>query len=409
MSSEKVLLLVTQVYVPDPTAVGQYMAGAAEAMAKRGWDVRVLTANRGYDNPQEKYPASQTVNGVKVRRLPLSSLGKKTLLHRIAAQLSFCVQAFFHGLFTRNLQCVLVTTSPPMGSIVGWAIGLLRPKVEIKFWVMDINPDQAIVLGKARAGSTLVRLMDWLNRSILRRAGGIVVLDRMMEQTMLAKLPEAAPKMHVMPPWPMEDQLERIEHADNPFRKEHGLEGKFVVMYSGNHSLVHPLSTVLDAALAMQDDERVVFLFVGGGAGKQEVEDVIARHKPRNILSLPYQPLESIRYSLSAADVHLVSMGEPMVGIVHPCKFYGAMALAKPILLIGPQNCHIADVLREHHCGWQINHGDAAGAEHLLRSLPDMPQAELDAIGQRGRAVVDSELSEQNLTTRMAEILESRG
>lgn len=406
MSAEKILLVVSQVYVPDPTAVGQYMSDAAQIMAQRGWRVRAIAANRGYDNPEEKYPSKETLNGVQVRRLPFSSLGKKTLLHRIVAQLSFCLQAFLHGLFTRNLKCVLVTTSPPMGSVVGWAIGLLRPSVQIKFWVMDINPDQAIILGKTSQGSLPVRLMDWLNRRILARSSAVIVLDSMMRATMERKSQKDAAKLTVLPPWPMQEHLERIEHAANPFRKEHGLEGKFVVMYSGNHSLVHPLTTILEAALAMQDDDRIRFVFVGGGAGKKEVEAVIARHKPRNILSLPYQPLEAIKYSLSAADVHLVSMGDAMVGIVHPCKFYGAMALGKPILLTGPRNCHIAEVIDTYHCGWQIGHGQTEATEVLLRSIANLPQAELDAIGARGKEAVDHSLSKAHLSAQLAAKLE---
>ena len=51
--TKKRLLLVTQVYVPDPAAVGQYMADAAEEMVRQGWDVTVLTSGNGYDDPSE--------------------------------------------------------------------------------------------------------------------------------------------------------------------------------------------------------------------------------------------------------------------------------------------------------------------------------------------------------------------
>ncbi len=402
----KTLLLISQVYVPDPASVGQHMADAAEAMAARGWRVRVFTANRGYDNPAERFPDREMLNGVDVCRLPLSSLGKKTILHRLAGQLSFCLQAMVRGLFMPGLDCIFVTTSPPMGSIVGWVVGLLRPKVKVKFWVMDINPDQAVALGKASPTSFPVRAFDWLNRRILARASDIIVLDRFMGKTMEDKKPASAPKMHLMPPWPMEGHLERIEHADNPFRKEHGLDGKFVIMYSGNHSVAHPLDTILDAALRMQDDDRVVFLFIGGGLGKQRVEEVIREHQPTNIRSLPYQPLDAIKYSLSAADVHLVSMGPEMVGIVHPCKFYGAMSLAKPILLLGPEECHVADVLQRYDCGWAVRHGDVDGAEKQLREMASLSVDELDKVGAQGRAAIEEGLSKAILCDKkMVDIL----
>ena len=61
-------------------------------------------------------------------------------------------------------------------------------------------------------------------------------------------------------------------------------------MYSGNHSPSNPLSTLLEAARRLRDEPRMVFLFVGGGAGKREVEDAMAGCP--NVRSLPYEPLD---------------------------------------------------------------------------------------------------------------------
>ena len=111
-------------------------------------------------------------------------------------------------------------------------------------------------------------------------------------------------------------------------------------MHSGNHSLVHPLDTLLDAAEELRNDNRFIFAFIGGGKGKGVVDGRIRKldaqfgKNGHNIISLPYQPLEKIRYSLSAADLHIVSLGNNMSGIVHPCKIYGALRLRKPILAI---------------------------------------------------------------------------
>ncbi len=175
----KKLLLISQVFVPDPAAVGQQMADAAEEMAARGWDVRVLTADRGYDNPEQKFAKHEERNGVKIRRLPFSSLGKKSIKQRLIGQCLFCLQAFLHGLFMRNLDVVLVTTSPPMGSAVAVALKWLR-RGKVKFWVMDINPDQVIVQNILPKTHPMVRAFDWLNRRALSASSDVVVLDRFM-------------------------------------------------------------------------------------------------------------------------------------------------------------------------------------------------------------------------------------
>jgi len=402
----KRLLLISQVYVPDPAAVGQYLADAAEAMTERGWDVRVITADHGYEDPSRRFPSRETQGRVSIRRTPFSSLGKSSLWRRLAAQLIFCVQAFFHGVLTPRMDAVLVTTSPPMGGIAGWAIGLFR-RIPVKYWVMDINPDQAVVLKQVQASSPMARLLEWGNRRILARASDVVVLDSYMEATMRRKSPRASARFHSIPPWPMETRLERVEHADNPFRREQGLDGKFVVMYSGNHSMAHPLDTLFEAALRLRDREDIVFMFIGGGVGKQGLEALIEREQPGNICSLPYQPLDAIKYSLSAADLHVVAMGDEMSGIVHPCKYYGAMLLGKPFLLLGPRACHLADVIEAHQCGWRVDHGDVDGAEALVRSLAAGGYESLRAKGEAGRRAASGELSRARLSAQFCDVLES--
>ena len=402
--TQETLLVLSQVYVPDPASVGQHMADAAEEMAQRGWQVRVYTANRGYDDPNITYTSHENLNGVDVRRLPFSSFGKKNLAFRLAGQLSFLFQCILRGVFIKNLAGIFITTSPPMGSMAALAIGFFR-RVPIKYWVMDLNPDQALALGKLEPGSLLVKGMNWLNLKILGRADNIIVLDRFMAERILLKR-QVQKKISIMPPWPMEGYLEVIPHEKNPFRKDHKLDGRFVFMYSGNHSPAHPLTTLLEAALRLRDREDIIFIFIGGGMGKKEVEAVISEHRPNNIISLPYQPLDKIKYSLSAADIHLVAMGNEMVGCVHPCKAYGAMSLGKPILLIGPDPCHISELIATYQIGWQISHGNVEQAVKTIQQIVSCNPEILAEKGRRAADAVQNTLSKAALCKQFCDVLE---
>ncbi len=401
----KTLLILSQVYPPDPTSVGQHIADVAGAMAKRGYRVIVLTANRGYNDPSVKYESKELRDGVNVRRLPLSSFGKRSIVLRLLGQGSFLIQCIVRGLFVGRLSCLLVSTSPPMCSVAALLISIVRRR-PITYWLMDLNPDQMIEMGWIKPSSPIVKIFDWFNRRILRRSTGIVALDRFMAERVLRKA-DVKDKLTVMPPWPHEGHLEVVAHADNPFRKAHGLDGKFVIMYSGNHSVCTPLRTVLDAALQLQDDPRLVFMFIGDGTGKREVDDTIAEHQPNNIRSLPYQPLSQIKYSLSAADVHLVVVGPSEVGVRHPCKIYGAMALGRPILLLGPDPCHASDLVDENDLGWHIQHGDVDAAISTIKKMVDQDAGVLAEMGQRGKEIVSEQLSQDILCTRFCDIIES--
>jgi hypothetical protein len=88
----------------------------------------------------------------------------------------------------------------------------------------------------------------------------------------------------------------------------------------------------------------VSFCFIGGGSEQQKVQRFAERHELTNIKCLPYQPLNELSGSLSAADLHVVVMGDPFVGIIHPCKVYNIIAVGSPVLYIGPDQSHVTDL-----------------------------------------------------------------
>lgn len=399
------ILILTQPYVPDPSPTGQHLHDTATALAGRGHEVLVLTSNRGYEEPSRRYPSRETRGGVEVRRLPFCSFGKGRVLARVAGASSFTVQAAVRGLLCRRPDAILVSTSPPLCPIAALVVFLLRG-VPFCYWIHDLHPDWPVRLGMLDRDARSVRLMNWMNRWVLAHAKRIVVLDRFMNERVQRKLDVAA-KTVVIPPWPHNECGERIEHSRNPWRKEHVGGGRRVVMYSGNHTPAHPLDTVLQAALRLRDEEGLELLFVGGGTSKQEVDAIIERERPGNIRSLPYQPLEILRYSLAAADVHLVSMGSEVIGISHPCKIYGALAAGRPLLLVGPDPCHATDVMGEHAVGWRVAHGDVDGAVEALREIRQAPCGRLEEMGRTAQELVRRHYSRDALCGRLCDEMEA--
>jgi len=406
MPRQKTLLIFSQTFVPDPASVGQHMADVAFEMGRRGHRVRVYAARRGYENPKNVYLKREERDGVDIRRLGFSSFGKKNLLIRAFGTFTFLLQCLFIGLFTPRLGGIFFSTSPPLIGFAAALIAIVR-RVPIAYWAMDLNPDQLIAMGKIGPKSFTARVLERVNRFILKRTAIVFALDRFMADRLRRRgLPDA--KMVVMPPWPHEDQFEPpAAAAANPFRAKHNLDaGQFVVMYSGNHSPANPLKTLLDAAVRLKDDPTIKFLFVGGGLGKVEVESCIKENQLTNAISLPYQPLADLGNSLGAADIHVVSLGENMVGIIHPCKIYGAMAVARPILFFGPKPSHVSDLLDRHDIGWSVPHGDVDAAVNAIHRARQTPPATLAATGRRAREVLQASLSQAMLCGRFCDDLE---
>ena len=399
-----ILLFFSQTFAPDPAAVGQHVTDAAIAMAARGHQVRVYASSRGYEDPTRRYSLKENMQGVDVRRLRFSSFGKKNLFIRIIGTASFLWQCFLIGLFTPKVNGIVFSTSPPMIGFAAVWIHFLR-RVPVAYWAMDLNPDQLIAMNKIKERSLRARLLEQVNKLILRNSAAIFTLDRFMADR-LAKRGDFGGKIFIDPPWPHEHVIEPVPPENNPFRLEHGLQGKVVLMYSGNHSPANPLDTILQAAVHFKDDPQLRFVFVGGGLGKRQIENCIKEHHLTNVLSIPYQPLETLKFSLSAADIHLVSLGENMVGIIHPCKIYGAMAVGKPIVFLGPSPSHIADILGQHDIGWQIRHGDISGAIAIINGVKITPQSRLNQMGRAAQHLLRENFSQATLCGRFCDRLE---
>jgi len=123
----------------------------------------------------------------------------------------------------------------------------------------------------------------------------------------------------------------------------------------------HPLDTVLKAAERLSHRSDLVFCFIGGGSEFRKVKNYAREKALNNIVCLPYQPIEKLAASLSAADLHLVVMGEPFVGIVHPCKIYNILVANRQFLYIGPRESSITDLISQlsvDHMAGHAAHGD---------------------------------------------------
>ena len=338
------ILILNQAFYPDVVSTAQHASDLAAALSARGHEVAVVCSRRAYDNPEQQFARTETWNNVRITRVYCLALGKKSRLSRALVFASFMSHCSFTLLRSGRFDVILAMTSPPLISFLAALLARLRGG-RLVAWIMDLNPDEAIAAQWLPENTLAARALSILLRHSLRQAAQIVVLDRFMRERVVRK-GVAASRITVIPPWPHETAVQYDPTGREAFRAKHGLTGKFVVMYSGNHSPCHPLDTLLKAAKAVSHRDDVAFCFVGGGSEFGKVEAFAADHALKNVLSLPYQPLDRLSGSLSAADLHVVVLGDPFVGVVHPCKIYNILAIGIPALYIGPPESHITELLR---------------------------------------------------------------
>lgn len=357
------VLLLNQCFWPDVMATGQQLTDVACELADRGHEVTVITGRRGYDDPKLLFPGHERWRNIEIFRVRSIAASKASRWWRALNFASFLLACAFRLAFTRRQDVVVALTSPPL---ISWLASLFtRLKGgRLVFWVMDLNPDEAIAAGWLRADSATAKFLAKLLRSSMQHAGKIVALDRFMKDRLLLK-GISPDRIEVISPW-SQDSVHFDQQGREAFRRDLGLTGKFVVMYAGNHSPCHPLDTLLEAALRFAGNEEIAFCFVGGGSEQGKVKEFSAANKLKNVHCLPYQSQADLAGVLSAADLHVVVMGEAFAGIVHPCKIYNILEIGTPFLYVGPKESHMGDIIAS------LN--DSGSAVQSVHGRPDLVQ-----------------------------------
>jgi glycosyltransferase involved in cell wall biosynthesis len=339
--------------------------------------------------------------------LPQTKLGKSRTIYRLIDFFTFYVSITWKLLFVskKKYDIIIGTTVPPLLSF--FAIVISRVKgIPFYYWVMDLQPELSIKAGLINQNSLSARLLTGIGNYSICNAKKVISLDRFMTEYLLRRGAKLS-QVYTIPVWPVMDTLYEGTRESNPFRIEHGFGDRIVVMYSGNHAYIHPLDTLLDAILLLRDDPRFIFVFVGGGIRKKDVIHFQEYHQLNNIIQLPFQPRNNIHNSLGASDIQVVVMGEGQVGYTHPNKIYGALYIGKPVVYIGPDKSHVADILDALPGNISVQHGESAYLAAKLIYFASLTEAQRNEIGLTNRQYTIKHFSPEVLKRKMLQAIEN--
>ncbi len=409
MSQAPSLLFINQHYWPDLAATAQMLTDLAEYLAADGLDVHVLCSRGHYLGDAMDVPAEETHKGVHIHRVRATAFGRDGTLGRLTDYASFYTSALAHVLTGPSYDYIVTLTTPPLLPLVGTVAKQLRGQ-KYGIWSMDLHPDAEVASGMFDEDGILARGLHVVNDAGYRNAEFVVDLGPYMKARITDK-GVAPDKTHTIPVWSRGDEIEPVLHADNPLRNELGLEDKFVVMYSGNAGMAHRFDEVLQAMDCFKDHPDIEFVFVGEGPRKEDILQFVNRRGIDNFRYLPYFPQHQLRYSLSVADVHLLTLQPNMAGIAVPGKLYGIMAAGRPVVMVGPEASEPAETIQRHETGYVVyplQEDDAVQSlyDALLRLYSDdETRAEL---GENGRTAFLEAFERDVCCTQWTELLHDR-
>ena len=377
------ILFVNQYYWPDNASTAQHLTDLAESLAKRGFECHVVCSRGGYlAGKAPRPPQFEIREGVRIHRVGATAFGRRSTLGRMTDYLSYYAGATLRSLALKRFDVVVTLTTPPIIGLIGTLAKIFKRSKHV-YWSMDLHPDISLEMGLMSRRHPVARGLAWLSSEVYRRADRVVALGTHMAGRVFAKKVKRE-KVAIIPVWSRRDEIFPLAREGHPLRERLGIENKFVVMYSGNLGLVHSFDEFLEAARRLRERDDILFLFVGAGPRRKEVEAAKETERLENIKLMGYFPRERLHESLSVADAHLISMRKEVSGLVVPGKLYGAMAAARPTLFVGPERCESADTIRDADCGLTIRLGDVNSLVEAITLLAaDRDLA--DAMGRRAR------------------------
>lgn len=389
--SAKSILFINQHYYPEHVAAGQILTDLAEHLAAGGFEVTVLCGRGGYTGESITSPKEEKHNGVNIRRLRTTDLGRSSTLGRLTDYATFFVQALIYTLWHSKNDYVITLTTPPLINVLGAILQKVRNQ-KYGIWAMDLHPDAEVALGMIDSDSLVAQLLHRLNNIGYRNANFVIAIGDYMKQN-IEKKGVSNSCLHVIPVWNKKEEVYPVPREENPLLKELGLGDRFVVMYSGNAGLFHRFDEVLELMRKLKGHSEIYFLFVGRGPKREQIVSYADRHNIKNFKYTDYFPRSKIKYSLSLADVHLLTLNREIAGIAVPSKLYGIMGVGRPVLMIGPRSSEPADTISDEQIGKvvepkQKEEGVDMDAVHTLKNaLMELHEngSSRKEFGKRGR------------------------
>ena len=372
----KKLLMYTNYFYPEVATTGQILTELAEGLSET-FEITVICEIPSYAQAiDEKYKIKrfyfEEYKGIKVIRVRVPEVNKQSKVSRVKYILSYFFNCIGATCKVGKFDLVFTVTQPPiLGGLLG-IIGKMVTRGKLMYQIMDFNPEQTIAVNYA-GNKIIIGAMMWFDKLSCRCSDVVVTLGRDMQETLYKRFNnKKIPANVVINNWIDETKIYPLEFSNervSAFRKQYGLEGKFVIMTSGNIGLYYDFENLLKIMAKFKDEKEVVFLFVGDGLVKPKLQEYVKEHRLQNVIFAPFQKKEDLNYSLNAADVHIVTNALGVKGVSVPSKIYGILAVNKPIWGILEKGSEAWRIIEDSNCGILAEAANYEQIENTLKQV----------------------------------------
>lgn len=396
-------LLLNQFYPPDAAPTGRMLHDLARILVGRGHEVRVVCSCRAYEGDREWAP-TEVKEGVEVVRIRGIRFRRASPAARVAAYGVYVAGALRAAITGPAPDVVVSLTTPPFLGLLGALIARLR-RSRHAHWIMDLYPDALRAHWGVTGNWLMWRVLEGLGRAQFRGAAVLVAPGPYVEER-LRKYAPSTVTLRSVPLWAT-DGLDGEDVAGAAgVRKGRGWSGEdLVLMYSGNMGLGHCFAEFLDAARRLGRNGPV-WVFIGDGPRRGEIEAFRAQHPEARMEVLPYVDPSGLAQSLAAGDVHLISVAPGWEGVMVPSKLQNVFAVGRPAIFVGPAASEPARWIKESGGGWVVLPGDLDALLLAIEAARD--PADRLRRGQAAQRYARAHFNRERNCQLIADLLEGR-
>jgi len=389
------VLVITLQYAPDYGPSAPIYTALCEDLARKGYSVSVITAFPNYlgsgcvPSPSKKLFEEESRNGVRVIRTRIYNAPKSCLWKRLFSYASFNLLSSLIALGVGK-QDIIVADAPTLWSGLPLMLKAIIPGVPFIYVLHDIYPDVLLKLGILR-NPCVLDLIARIENFYYKQSVQVSVLSEGFRQNLLYKgIPDE--KITIIPAC-VDTEFVQPLPCENKFREDWGLKGKIVVLYAGNMGFSQGLEIVLQAAKLLIDHPEIVFVLVGDGATKPELQAIANELHLPNVMFFPFQPCEDVPSVYALADISLVSLRSKIVESV-PSKTYTILASGRPVVATVEEGTEVDILIKQAQCGFCVK---AENPELLAKAILMLYQNPClrSEMGNHGRQYVKEHYSRQ--------------
>jgi glycosyltransferase involved in cell wall biosynthesis len=405
------ILYLSQYFPPEMGAPAARVSELSHHWVDAGHDVTVLTGFPHYPSgvvaPEyrkklHRLIARETLDGIRVERTWLAVLPNCKTWERVLNYASFTVSAALRGSFLGRPEIVIATSPQLLECLAGLWIATLK-RVPFVFEVRDLWPESLTVDASSTMSRWIRAVLKKIAELLYDRASHIVVVTPAFKTHIVEQYHVAPDKISIVMNG-VEPCLFNPTGDNDSVVGEFELEGRFIVSFIGVLGNAHGLQTIAHAARRLQQSlPEVLFLLVGEGADKSNVQEQCAQIGLKNVLFLGQQPRSKIPALIRASSVGLVLLKKSEVfKTVIPTKLLEFMACGRPVILgVAGQ---ARELVEQAGCGLCVAPEDSISLVEAIEQLYNDPELR-SRLGTNGRAYVIKHLSRKETASQYISLL----